>query len=68
MTGGPGSYLFGAEAKTKLMDVIDSGYFFRYGNENDQRFGRKVIAYEWEFAQHIWAPYCGTRIETMHKK
>ena len=31
MAGGPGSYVFGAEEKKELMDVIEAGALFRYG-------------------------------------
>lgn len=31
MAGGPGSYVFGAEEKKELMDVIENASLFRYG-------------------------------------
>jgi dTDP-4-amino-4,6-dideoxygalactose transaminase len=53
MAGGPGSYLFGAEEKKELMDVIESGYLFRYGTEGIDGFQHKVASFEQEFADKM---------------
>ena len=52
---GPGSYLVGKEEIKELMDVMESGYLFRYGDLNDPDFKHKVHTLEEEFAE-----YCGT--------
>lgn len=53
MAGGPGSYVFGAEERKELMDVIDSGYLFRYGTEGVDGFQHKVASFEVELAQKL---------------
>lgn len=55
---GPGAYLIGEEEKKELMDVIESGHFFRYGAENDPRFQKKVVQFEKEFANYMKSKYC----------
>lgn len=55
---GPGSYLFGEEEKKELMDVIESGYLFRYGAESDPKFKQKVATFEKEFAEFCGSNYC----------
>lgn len=51
---GPGAYWFGKEEMEAVMEVMQSGYLFRYGSENDPKFLHKVATLEKEFAQ-----YCG---------
>jgi dTDP-4-amino-4,6-dideoxygalactose transaminase len=51
---GPGAYLFGKEEIEAVMEVMNGGYLFRYGNDNDPKFLHKVATLEREFAQ-----YCG---------
>lgn len=51
---GPGSYWIGAEEKKQIMDVMASGYLFRYGDMEDANFQHKVYTLEKEFAA-----YCG---------
>ena len=46
MAGGPGAYVFGAEEKKELMDVIDAGYLFRYGTPGVDGFQGKVATFE----------------------
>ncbi|HBP37245.1 MAG TPA: hypothetical protein DD640_00575, partial [Clostridiales bacterium] len=58
MAGGPGSYLFGEEERKELLDVMESGYLFRYGSESDPQFKRKVATFEQEYAQRLGMPYC----------
>lgn len=51
---GPGAYLFGKEETDAVMEVMQSGYLFRYGSEDDPKFLHKVSTLEKEFAE-----YCG---------
>ena len=53
MAGGPGTYLYGKEEKRELMDVIESGYLFRYGIEGIEGFQHKVESFEQEFARKM---------------
>ncbi len=57
MAGGPGSYVFGAEERKELMDVIESGYLFRYGTEGVDGFQHKVASFEIELAQKLGSKY-----------
>jgi len=50
---GPGSFLMGEEEKKEVLDVLESGYLFRYGSEDDPAFKRKVATLEKEFAKYI---------------
>jgi dTDP-4-amino-4,6-dideoxygalactose transaminase len=52
---GPGAYWFGKEEMEAALEVLNSGYLFRYGNENDPKFLKKVFTLEKEFAR-----YCGS--------
>ena len=53
MAGGPGSYVFGEEERKELMDVIESGYLFRYGTEGVDGFQHKVATFEIELAKKL---------------
>ncbi|NSW75275.1 MAG: DegT/DnrJ/EryC1/StrS family aminotransferase [Candidatus Atribacteria bacterium] len=55
--GGPGAYLIGEEEKQEILDVLESGYLFRYGAEDDPNFKKKVYTLEKEFAQFIGVKY-----------
>ena len=52
---GPGAYWIGEEERREVMEVFDSGHFFRYGDFNDPAFLHKSYTFEQEFAR-----YCGT--------
>ena len=54
---GPGSYLIGKEEIKEIMDVMESGYLFRYGDLNDPAFKHKVHTLEEEFAQYCGVPH-----------
>lgn len=54
---GPGAYWFGKEETDAVMEVMQSGYLFRYGNENDPKFLHKVSSLEKEFAAYCSADY-----------
>lgn len=65
MAGGPGSYVFGAEEKKELMDVVESGNLFRYGAPGVDGFQAKVATFELEMAErlghkHVVATSSGT--------
>ena len=49
---GPGAYWFGEEEMGAVVEVMKSGYLFRYGSENDPKFLHKVSALEKEFARY----------------
>ena len=48
---GPGMDIIGDEEKKALMEVIESGYLFRYGDLSDPRFKAKVWNLEQDFAK-----------------
>ena len=58
MAGGPGSYLIGDEERKEVLDVLESGYLFRYGSEDDPAFKQKCVTLEKEFAAKMGVPYC----------
>ena len=58
MAGGPGSYLIGEEERKEVLDVLESGYLFRYGSEDDPAFKQKCVTFEKEFAKLMGVPYC----------
>lgn len=65
MAGGPGSYVFGAEEKKELMDVMEAGNLFRYGTIGVDGFQGKVVTFEKEMAaqlghKHVVATSSGT--------
>jgi len=50
---GPGHEVIGKEEREELLDLLDSGYFFRYGSEEDPNFRAKVFTFEQEFAKYL---------------
>ena len=54
---GPGAYWFGNEEREAVMEVMQSGYLFRYGDENDPQFLHKVLTLEKEFASYCMSDY-----------
>ena len=54
---GPGAYWFGKEEMDAVMNVMQTGYLFRYGSENDPKFLHQVSTLEKEFAQYSGAGY-----------
>ena len=54
---GPGSYWIGEEEKKEILDVLESGYVFRYGSLDDPDYKRKVYTYEKELAAFTGAKY-----------
>ncbi len=55
---GPGAYFFGDEEKKEVMEVLESGYLSRYGDESNPAFKAKVGNYEKQMAQTMGAEYC----------
>jgi dTDP-4-amino-4,6-dideoxygalactose transaminase len=49
---GPGAYWFGKEEMEAVIEVMNSGYLFRYGSESDPKFLHKVSTLEKEFASY----------------
>jgi dTDP-4-amino-4,6-dideoxygalactose transaminase len=49
---GPGAYWFGKEEMDAVIEVMQSGYLFRYGSETDPKFLHKVSTLEKEFAAY----------------
>jgi len=49
---GPGAYWYGKEELEAALEVMNSGYLFRYGNENDPKFLKKVFTLEKELAKY----------------
>lgn len=58
MAGGPGAYVFGEEERREVLDVLETGYLFRYGSEDDPQFKRKCVQFEEEFREKMGANYC----------
>lgn len=54
---GPGAFWFGKEEMDAVIEVMKSGYLFRYGNENDPAFLRRVSTLEEEFARYCNVKY-----------
>ncbi|MEP7107954.1 MAG: DegT/DnrJ/EryC1/StrS family aminotransferase [Ferruginibacter sp.] len=54
---GPGAYWFGKEEMDAVMEVMQTGYLFRYGSENDPKFLHKVYTLEKEFAKYSGAEF-----------
>jgi dTDP-4-amino-4,6-dideoxygalactose transaminase len=54
---GPGAYWFGKEEMEAVIEVMKSGYLFRYGSEDDPKFLHKVSTLEKEFAKYCEAKY-----------
>lgn len=54
---GPGSYLIGEEEKKALLEVIEAGCLFRYGDKSDPKFLAKVWQLEQEVSKFLRIPY-----------
>ena len=54
---GPGMELIGEEEKKELLEVIESGYLFRYGSEDNPAFKAKVYKLEQEVARFSGVRY-----------
>jgi len=54
---GPGMEYIGEEEKKEILEVIESGYLFRYGDVNNPKFKAKVWSLEKEFAEYIGTKY-----------
>jgi dTDP-4-amino-4,6-dideoxygalactose transaminase len=54
---GPGMDIIGDEEKQALLEVIESGYLYRYGDLSDPKFKAKVWNLEQDFAKKIGSKY-----------
>ncbi|MFX1287012.1 MAG: DegT/DnrJ/EryC1/StrS family aminotransferase [Promethearchaeota archaeon] len=54
---GPGMDIIGKEEKEALLDVIESGYLYRYGDLQNPKFKAKVWNLEQDFAKYTKARY-----------
>lgn len=54
---GPGAMFIGEEEKREVLEVLESGYLFRYGEEDDPAFKAKVWKLEEEIARYAGAGY-----------
>jgi dTDP-4-amino-4,6-dideoxygalactose transaminase len=54
---GPGSYIIGEEEKKALLEVVETGYLFRYGDKKDPQFLAKVWELEKKMASYFKIPY-----------
>ncbi len=54
---GPGSYIIGEEEKKALLEVIEAGYLFRYGDKKDPHFLAKVWQLERETEKFFKIPH-----------
>jgi dTDP-4-amino-4,6-dideoxygalactose transaminase len=54
---GPGNYWFGKEEMEAAEEVLQNGYLFRYGDENDPKFLKKVYSLEKAFANYSESRY-----------
>ncbi|MHA1803205.1 MAG: DegT/DnrJ/EryC1/StrS family aminotransferase [Promethearchaeota archaeon] len=50
---GPGMELIGEEEKREILEVLESGYLYRYGDSSDPKFKAKVWTLEKEFASKM---------------
>ena len=57
MIGGPGGFLFGDEEKREALEVLESGYLFRYGGEDNPRFLAKTWNLEQAMAEYLGQPH-----------
>ena len=54
---GPGSYLIGEEEKKNILEVIESGWLYRYGEPDAAGFKAKVLQLEEELAAYTGSKY-----------
>lgn len=54
---GPGALLFGDEERKELLEVMESGFLYRYGEEDDPDFKQKVYTLEQELARRTGAKH-----------
>jgi dTDP-4-amino-4,6-dideoxygalactose transaminase len=50
---GPGSYIIGEEERQALLEVVEKGYLFRYGDRKDPQFLAKVWQLEREVEKYF---------------
>ncbi len=55
---GPGFYWMDDAERREVLDVLSSGYLFRYGSEHDPAFKAKTFTLEREFAARCRVAHC----------
>jgi len=55
---GPGAYWIGEEERDEVLDVLSSGYLFRYGKEGQMGFKAKAFTLEQDYAKYSGAKHC----------
>jgi len=54
---GPGMEMIGVEEKKEILDVLETGYLFRYGSADNPAFKAKVYNLEQAVAKLVGVPY-----------
>jgi len=54
---GPGSYLIGEEEKKAIIELIEAGYLFRYGDRKNPKFLARVLQLEQKLSDYLGIPY-----------
>jgi len=54
---GPGAYVVDNEERDEVLEVLQSGYLSRYGEDSNKSFKQKVYTFEREFSQKIGVAY-----------
>lgn len=54
---GPGAYMISEEEKKALIEVIETGSLFRYGDKSDPKFLAKVWQLEQDVSKYLKIPY-----------
>jgi len=57
MMAGPGSMFIGEEERKEVLEVLDSGYLFRYGDRSNPQFKAKVWTLEKKLSEYIGVKY-----------
>lgn len=55
---GPGAYWIGDDEKSEVLEVLSSGYLFRYGKTGQDGFTAKAYTLEQEFAKYCGVKHC----------
>lgn len=55
---GPGAYWIGKEERDEALEVLDSGYLFRYARDDVRAFKKKAYQLEQEFADYCGVNHC----------
>ena len=55
---GPGAYWIGEEERKEALEVLESGYLFRYARDDIAAFKAKAYTLEKEFADYCEVKHC----------